>query len=65
MLIGGPRLLIHLRGVEVLLGLGGGEHRQFQWPLSVVYMGPLATLSCHLQGLTPLTPIAVQISIES
>ena len=26
--------------------------------LSVAYMGPLATLSCHLEGLTPLTPVA-------
>ena len=26
--------------------------------LSVAYMGPLATLNCHLEGLTPLTPVA-------
>ena len=26
--------------------------------LSVAYMGPLATLSYHLEGLTPLTPVA-------
>ena len=26
--------------------------------LSVAYMGPLATLSSHLEGLTPLRPVA-------
>ena len=26
--------------------------------LSVAYMGPLAALSYHLEGLTPLTPVA-------
>ena len=26
--------------------------------LYVAYMGPLATLSCHLEELTPLTPVA-------
>ena len=27
--------------------------------LFVAYMGPLATLSCHLEELTPLTPVAI------
>ena len=30
--------------------------------LSVAYMGPLATLSCHLEGLTPLTPVATHMA---
>ena len=30
----------------------------FNQCVSVAYMGPLGTLSCHLEGLTPLTPVA-------
>ena len=37
-----PRLLIHLRGVEGVLGFGEREHRPFQWPR--VSLVPRATL---------------------